>query len=403
MDLSVVICAYNTKAEYLNACLKSITNSTLKNYEILLIDDGSLVDYRELAEKYGAKYVKTENRGLLAARLYALELVSGEYIAFVDSDDMVSFNYHMPMLEKAKETGADIVINNWAFYTDSAKYYCTWEKKWTVDWQGDVCLDKFLENRGKSHAFFVLWNKIIKTDLYRLAKKEVEATEAIMKKMVFSEDALQSFFLFKHAKRVVNIHNGYYFYRIHDDQSVNAYKEDALKAQIDQMVITLDTMKANVTKPEHIACVEEWSAMMSRTQYSYAKADKFTGLYDYIKEKYGITKLKEAKSSDGAKYLDHTLLPDNFEDIDKELYKIYSTSDDVTVMYDTGDKYVSEAINYISSTKVVAENAPKRTLMVPKGRNSFRNKLFHCGLVTHLGAALFKKGSKLRAKIKALL
>ena len=95
MKLSIVVCVYNTKREYFDACLKSIRESTLKkeDYELLVVDDGSSEDYSEIIEKYDPVYVKTDNRGLLSARLYAIMIAKGEYIAFCDADDTVSLNY----------------------------------------------------------------------------------------------------------------------------------------------------------------------------------------------------------------------------------------------------------------------------------------------------------------------
>ena len=105
MKLSIVICIYNTEKEYLVQCLKSIRNSTLKNdeYEIVVIDDGSTEDYSKIIKKYDPVCVKTPNRGLLSARLLGVMVAKGEYIAFCDSDDTVSFNYYAPMLKKAYE------------------------------------------------------------------------------------------------------------------------------------------------------------------------------------------------------------------------------------------------------------------------------------------------------------
>ena len=121
MKLTVIICVYNTDKSYLDECLSSITHSTLATaklcdrddigYEILMVDDGSTEDYRDLVDKYGVRYVKTENRGIFTARALGVELADGDFITFCDSDDTVSFNYHLPMLMTAEFHSADIVIN----------------------------------------------------------------------------------------------------------------------------------------------------------------------------------------------------------------------------------------------------------------------------------------------------
>ena len=95
MRLSVIISVYNTPALFLNECLSSIVNSTLKpgDYEIILVDDGSELDYSDLVDKYSLKYIKTEKLGILNARLTGIALSVGDYVAFCDSDDTVSINY----------------------------------------------------------------------------------------------------------------------------------------------------------------------------------------------------------------------------------------------------------------------------------------------------------------------
>ena len=118
MKLSVIICVYNTEKQYFEECLKSVRNSTLKDYEILVIDDGSTIDYTDVIKKYEPRYVKTENRGLFASRLFAISIAKGDYVTFVDSDDTVTFNYHQPMLNAAINLNCDVVINDWAFHTE---------------------------------------------------------------------------------------------------------------------------------------------------------------------------------------------------------------------------------------------------------------------------------------------
>ena len=147
MKLSIIICLYNTKREYVKKCLSSITKSTLskEDYEILVIDDGSTEDYSQLIEYYKPTYVKTENRGHLASRLYGLMIAKGDYVAFCDSDDTVSVNYHAPMLKKAIEENCDIVINDWAFLSERAKYICTRDTtiKGDLSYSGDDVLKAF--------------------------------------------------------------------------------------------------------------------------------------------------------------------------------------------------------------------------------------------------------------------
>ena len=405
MKLTVIISVYNTEEKYFEECLKSIKNSTLRDYEILVIDDGSEKDYSEIITKYKPRYVKTENRGLFASRLYALSLANGEYITFVDSDDTVSFNYHQPVVELADKENADIVINDWAFHTERTRYFCKWEQDWTVNKEGDEILKLFAENEGRSHAYFVHWNKVTRKSLLMQVKKALEATDIIMHKHTYSEDAIINFFAFKYAKKLVNTHTGYYFYRVHGEQSVNASSKEKLIKQIENMSMSFEIMLANISDSPYCEEIEKgiiaWRELMSRTHYSYAKSGKHKDLYPYIKDMYCVEKLKGSTKKDGALYAKNQLLGDNFLDIDKALSKIYYTDDDVTVIYDKDDSYVSRTIDYIEKRKLIKEGAKKKTLMVPKAIISKKNKFLHNPLIYSLGMVFFKKGSKIRAFLKS--
>lgn len=407
MRLSVIVCVYNTEKKYFEECLKSIRNSTLNDYEILVIDDGSTVDYSDLVEKYEPRYVKTDNRGLFASRMFALTIAKGDYVAFVDSDDTVSFNYHLPMLDKAEANDLDVVINDWAFHTERTRYFCVNDPLIRDDIfvKDDDVLMEYVKNEGRAHSYFVHWNKITKRSTLLKAKSELDATDIIMHRHVYSEDALINFFVFRNAKRVANIHTGYYFYRVHDDQSVNASNRDKLISQIDDMSRTFDIMLQNIGKHMYASEIKyaiiKWRELMSRTHYSYAKANKHTDLYGYIKEKYQVETLQASTKKDGELYRKNQLLGDNFLDIDKALRKIYFTSSNVTVIYDKSDLYVSRTMKYIERIKHDVTEADRKTLMVPKKIISAKNKFLHNTLVYSVGMLLFKKGSKARAFLKS--
>lgn len=88
--ISVIIPVYNS-AEYLRECLNSVFSQTLKDFEIILIDDGSKDDSAQVYNSFGDKRLriyKQENRGVAFARNYAMNLASGEFIACLDSDDI---------------------------------------------------------------------------------------------------------------------------------------------------------------------------------------------------------------------------------------------------------------------------------------------------------------------------
>ncbi len=110
--ISVIVPVYQVEA-YLPACVDSILNQSYSNWELILVDDGSRDNSGSLCDAYAARdrrirVYHQENRGVSAARNMGLELAGGEYIAFVDSDDLIKPDYLEVLYRNLAEHGADI-------------------------------------------------------------------------------------------------------------------------------------------------------------------------------------------------------------------------------------------------------------------------------------------------------
>lgn len=127
MKVSVIVPVYNVY-DYLDRCLKSLVNQTLKDIEIIVVNDGSPDNSQEIIDKYTKKYsfvkgYKKKNGGLSSARNYGLKYASGEYIAFIDSDDSIELNMLEELYQKAKEDNSDIVICDYYSLEENEKRY----------------------------------------------------------------------------------------------------------------------------------------------------------------------------------------------------------------------------------------------------------------------------------------
>ena len=106
--LSVVIPVYNTE-QYLPRCIESLINQTYKNIEFIFVNDCSPQNAEEIIKEYQKKdsrikYVTYEkNRGLFRARMAGAEKATGEYIAFMDSDDYATLDYYNTLVKCAEE------------------------------------------------------------------------------------------------------------------------------------------------------------------------------------------------------------------------------------------------------------------------------------------------------------
>lgn len=118
MKISVVMPVYNTKAEYLREAIESILNQTFKDFEFIILDDGSDKYVKEIVETYKdvrIKYIANEkNLGLVETLNKGLEVASGEYIARMDSDDISlpeRFEKQISYMDKNPRVG---VLGSWA-------------------------------------------------------------------------------------------------------------------------------------------------------------------------------------------------------------------------------------------------------------------------------------------------
>ena len=112
--VSICVPVYNVE-ETLERCLKSLVTQTLRNIEIICVNDGSTDDSEAILEEYASKdnriiIIEKENGGLPSARNAAIDRASGEYLGFVDSDDYVSSNMFKKLYETAKRKLAEVVI-----------------------------------------------------------------------------------------------------------------------------------------------------------------------------------------------------------------------------------------------------------------------------------------------------
>ena len=117
MKISVIVPVYNVE-NYLEKCLNSLVNQTLEEIEILVINDGSTDDSQKIIDEFQKKFPQKikafskENGGLSDARNFGIDRATGEFLAFVDSDDYVSEVMMEEMYHLAIKNKAELVICN---------------------------------------------------------------------------------------------------------------------------------------------------------------------------------------------------------------------------------------------------------------------------------------------------
>lgn len=123
--VSIIIPVYNVE-KYIKQCLESIFNQTYKEYEVIIIDDGSTDSSNKIINSYigldNIIILNQENKGVSEARNLGLKKATGEYIVFIDPDDYLQEDYLEKMVNKIKKTNSDVVICGFkSFYDDNRR------------------------------------------------------------------------------------------------------------------------------------------------------------------------------------------------------------------------------------------------------------------------------------------
>lgn len=155
--VSIIVPVYNVE-KYVGKCLNSLINQTIKDIEIIVVNDGSTDDSEKIIKEFQEKnpdriiYLKKENGGLSDARNFGLPVAKGEYIAFLDSDDYVQLDMYEKMYKMAKKEDSDMVECD--FYWE----YPNKTKK-------DVAEKYFNKKEMLTKVRVVAWNKLIKRSI----------------------------------------------------------------------------------------------------------------------------------------------------------------------------------------------------------------------------------------------
>lgn len=203
--ISVIIPVYKVE-QYLERCVESVRNQTYQNIEIILVDDGSPDACPQMCEEFAAKderirVIHQENKGLSGARNTGIDHAKGEYLAFLDSDDLWSVHFLESLYRALKEHDADIAQCRWEYmhgdciieaYDANAKREC---------FTGREMLANLYIQTG---AYYVVaWNKLYKKELF----ENIRYPEGRI-----NEDEATTYKLFDQAKKCVVVDNALYGY-----------------------------------------------------------------------------------------------------------------------------------------------------------------------------------------------
>ena len=235
--ISVIIPIYKVE-EYLDECVQSVLNQTYKNLEVILVDDGSPDRCPQMCDEYAkadnrVKVVHKQNGGLSDARNAGLEIATGDYIGFVDSDDFIERNMYEVLLNKLQSIGTEVISCKFIWFSDG-------EKK-TYNWFNNGYLEKRV--LSLKDFFYEVMKKNLDVSVPNKLFKRSIVTEKFKKKRV-TEDFL---FFYKLSKahpesKIVLTEQNFYYYRERADSicSDQTQMEMGAMANYDEILKDVD-------------------------------------------------------------------------------------------------------------------------------------------------------------------
>ena len=142
MKLSVIIPCYNVQ-RYLPACLDSLLSQSMRDFEAILIDDGSTDDTAKVAKQYASaderiRFIRQQNAGVSAARNAGLRAAQGEWVLFVDADDLLCENALHTMMAYA-DVSVDMVVSTHETFDESGRVQIVFPETRWMDKTGEAC------------------------------------------------------------------------------------------------------------------------------------------------------------------------------------------------------------------------------------------------------------------------
>lgn len=202
-ELSIIVPVYKVE-EYLERCIKSILSQTFKDFELILIDDGSPDKCGKICDEWARKddrivVIHQQNKGVSAARNAGLEVAKGKYISFPDSDDFLEREMFEKMISIMQRNEADVAI--------CGVNYC--------DEEGNIIRSDLIEQNAYNHEQLMFsifgmpnplggacWNKIFRCEIIENVK--------FVEKMKFAEDWMFLFDSFIYCNLGVQIDKALY-------------------------------------------------------------------------------------------------------------------------------------------------------------------------------------------------
>ena len=226
--VSIIVPVYKVE-KYLRKCIDSIINQTLKDIEIILVDDGSPDKCGKICDEYAAKdtrikVIHKENGGLSSARNAGMEVAEGEYIGFVDSDDWIESDMYMTLWQKAKDINADLV--NCDYFRNNDRIKTNIQKNIVYD---KKCIDELLTTSNSNKVLWFVWRNIYRRELIN------DYNIHFMEGNVIEDSPFNLLFLLN-CNKICSIDSAFYHYIENPDSIMMSKDQNGLTLKLSRLI-----------------------------------------------------------------------------------------------------------------------------------------------------------------------
>lgn len=216
--LSIIVPVYNVE-KYLPKCLESLIKQTLKDIEIICVNDGSIDNSLAILKEFASKdsrikIIDNQHQGVAKTRNTGIEQSTGEYIGFVDSDDYIDIDFFEKLYNSATKSNSDIAI---ASILKHKNFFNIYNAKYTKEETAITIQDKIKLCEDKKHFFFYAWNKIYHSGFIK--ENNIKFSEGqIYEDVMFAIKALY------YSNKIISVYGTKYHYIEHEN-SLTKYKD----------------------------------------------------------------------------------------------------------------------------------------------------------------------------------
>lgn len=230
--ISVIIPVYNV-ASYLVQCIENIQYQTYKNIEIIVVDDGSTDNVTEIVGRYPVKLISQKNQGVSSARNTGLKAATGNYIHFMDPDDLINLDFYERMVAAALNCDADIAFCGIINEREQLSRFIH-HRFLAVNIE-----EKMTLTRVAIHGYCFMY--LFKASFLMNEKLMFDETAHIAEDTIFS---LQAVFL---ANKIITVPGAVYHYKLRDGSALAIMNKRSRKRQ-DELMKPLRLFKENFEK-----------------------------------------------------------------------------------------------------------------------------------------------------------